>query len=65
MERIRPNRRNIASREPTALIGIVRLIARQAAREWIKSGQQVDRSEPHDPLPESNHDRRGGVPPCR
>lgn len=42
MGRIGPNRQNAASREQPLLIEIVRLLARQAVREWVQAAQSAD-----------------------
>jgi hypothetical protein len=49
MERIHPDSQDAARREPISLIGIVRLLARQAAREWAE--QQSGGDCPRAPLP--------------
>jgi hypothetical protein len=48
MGRVGQNRQGAINRKPTALIEIVRLLARQAAREWTERLPKADHSaSPH------------------
>ena len=49
MGHVGPNRQDAVSRKPTALIEIVRLLARQAARELAERQPENDNDAP--PLP--------------
>ena len=46
------NRQEAINRKPTALIEIVRLLARQAAREWTERLPEADHSAPAHPRSE-------------
>ena len=51
MDRVRQKRPNTANREPTAVVDLVRLLARQAAREWA-DGSRGPESALRAPPPE-------------
>ena len=46
MGRVGPNRQHAISRKPTALIDLVRLLARQAAREWAAQQPKANSPKP-------------------
>ena len=49
MGRAGPNRQHAVSRKPTALIDLVRLLARQAAREWAAQQPKANSPKPRPP----------------
>jgi hypothetical protein len=49
MGRVGPNRQHAISRKPTALIDLVRLLARQAAREWAAEQPKGNSPKPRRP----------------
>ena len=52
MGRVGKNRQEAINRKPTVLIEIVRLLARQAAREWTERLPEADHSAPAHPRSE-------------